>query len=142
MGIISACLPSFKSYLGHLCWKGRRKNRPGFRAVRVPGKGKRLQSDEEIALRSQKARESRFGQGEGNTGRGKSNVGMVKSHIGQGSERREVFIRTGTKQIVIEIPDAARLRPRVETGQKLIQPKDRTSKPVHVAHLISKSSPV
>ncbi|KAF5624969.1 integral membrane protein [Fusarium sp. NRRL 52700] len=145
MGIISACLPSFRSYLGHLCWKSKKKNRPSFRAGRISGKAKRLQSDEEIALQSQKSRgngESHFGQGESNAGRGKGNTGLVKSHIGQGSERREVFIRTGTKQIVIEIPDAARLRPRVETGQRPGQPKNRATKPVHVAHLVSKLSPV
>lgn len=91
MGIVSACLPSFKSFLRYLRRKGGSKSRSSFPTISNGGKGNRLRFDDEIALRSQ------IVGGEGSM------------HSGQGSEAgRQIYVKTDVEQVITEIPEAMR----------------------------------
>ncbi|EXK30585.1 hypothetical protein FOXG_16509 [Fusarium oxysporum f. sp. lycopersici 4287] len=91
MGIVSACLPSFKSFLRYLRRKGGSKSRSSFPTISNGGKGNRLRFDDEIALRSQ------IVGGEGSM------------HSGQGSEAgRQIYVKTDVQQVITEIPEAMR----------------------------------
>ncbi|KAM0080834.1 hypothetical protein ACKRZS_007003 [Fusarium odoratissimum] len=91
MGIVSACLPSFKSFLRYLRRKGGSKSRSSFPTISNGGKGNRLRFDDEIALRSQ------IVGGEGSM------------HSGRGSEAgRQIYVKTDVEQVITEIPEAMR----------------------------------
>ncbi|KAF5967676.1 integral membrane protein [Fusarium coicis] len=91
MGIVSACLPSFKSFLRYLRLKGGSKSRSSFPTISNGVKGNRLRFDDEIALRSQIV------------------GGEESMHSGQGSEAgRQIYVKTDVEQVITEIPEAMR----------------------------------
>ncbi|KAF4337767.1 integral membrane protein [Fusarium beomiforme] len=91
MGIVSACLPSFKSFLRHLRRRSGSKSRSSFPTISNGAKGNRLRFDDEIALRSQVV------------------AGEGSMHSGQGSEAgRQIYVKTDVEQVITEIPESMR----------------------------------